>query len=118
MEHIFFNSDESVSEVARSIFETLGVVGSEGDSTNVLNCEYFEASVFGLRLKIEENSYDFEDRYRYMLTVKRDATKHVRVRDVDVTAIARSILHALSDNMKIDIAIEVGTTLEFCDPAI
>jgi len=30
--------------------------------------------VFGTAIKLEQNSYDYEDRYKFMLTVKKDIT--------------------------------------------
>jgi hypothetical protein len=118
MEHLFFNSDKILTDVATSVFETLGTESFGGESTNVLNGTYVETRIFGLLIRVEENSYDYEDRYAYMLSVKRDVIGNVHVRDGDIAAIARSIQHILADNMKIDVALEVGTTIELCTPAV
>ena len=117
MEHLFFNSDKILNDVAASVFEILGTKSVGGESTNVLGGTYFQTRVFGLLVRVEENSYDFEDRYAYMLSVKRDVIGNVYVRDGDVAAIARSIQHILADNMKTDVAMEVGMTIELCAPA-
>ena len=63
---LFFNSDESIQSVSKKIFNAIGTsTFYEGDSANVLNGLCYSASVFGVLIKLELNSYDYEEQYKY-----------------------------------------------------
>ena len=114
MEHLFFNSDSAPEEIGTTVFNLLGVSYETGDSKNVLNDTFYEASLLGLKLRIEENCYDYEDEYRFMLSVKRNALTDTKVRDSDVINLARAVQHLLADNLELDVAIEVESSLQPC----
>ena len=59
MINLFFNSDKQFDEVAILIFTSLGIENYlEGESSNVLGGYYFSYNVFGIEIKLEQNSYD------------------------------------------------------------
>ncbi len=112
MEYLFFNSDGTTCKIATSVFSLLGVSLQAGDSKNILNDLYYEAYFFGMKIRIEENCYDYEDRFKFMLSVKYDAIRNVTVRDSDIAAVARIIQHLLADNLGFELALEVEEGLE------
>ena len=114
MEHLFFNSDIAPQEIATAIFSVLGMSCEIGDSQNVLNDTFYEASFLGLKIRVEENCYDYEDDYRFMLSVRRNVLLDAIVRDSDVLGVARIVQHLLADNLGLDVAIEIESSLESC----
>ena len=116
MEHLFFNFAEENGDVAVAVFGLLGVDPRFGESKNVFNDSYCEATLFGMKLRFEENCYDYEDQFRYMLSVKRDVVLDATVRADDITRVARIVQHLLADNLGITVAIEVGARLEEYSP--
>jgi len=104
---IFFNSDADIGQVAKLIFEALGI-GSfwEGDSHNVLGGTYNSYSIFGINIKLELNSYDYEDTYRFMLCVKKDMISSLKI-DMDIeNKVSEIVLRVLQYNLNIPIAVE------------
>jgi len=56
---LFFNYGEDLNKVSSVIFASLGISKSlEGDSSNVLEGEYYSFSIFGVQIKLELNTYD------------------------------------------------------------
>ena len=116
MEHLFFDSNDDISCVAATVFGLLRVESILGQSSNVLNETYHDVSLFGVIIRLEENCYDYEEQFRFMLSVKRDLSSNILVRENDVLLVSRIIQHLLADNLGFDIAIEVGTSIERCSP--
>ena len=116
MELLFFNSNDVIDVVAARVFGFLGVNSAVGESKNVLNEFYHVAEFFGMRFKIEENSYDYEDQFKFMLSVGRDVIRGAIVRDDDLVAVARIVQHLLADNLGLNLVLEVGTELEGGSP--
>ena len=117
MEHLFFNSAEDIGRVADSICRLLGSRQDSGESKNVLNELYFEVVLLGIKVRIEENCYDYEDQYRYMVSMKRDVVSGSKVRDCDITSLARIIQHLLVDNLGLEAVLEVDSSLEAFGPS-
>ena len=89
MEHLFFNIDGGVENAAEEVFKALGMGRSiEGDSANNPSGIYFEHSAFGVVLKVEENVYDYEDEFQYMLSIKKDMLTDLEVPNDDTSHLA------------------------------
>ncbi len=73
MEHLFLNFDADLRSTTVRVLSTLGLDGGVVvESENVYSGEYGVCRANGLMLKLEENSYDYEDQFRYMLAIKPD----------------------------------------------
>jgi len=106
MMHFFLNSNEDFEQAAPLIFQALGVAKYlEGDSSNVMGGYYYSYAVFGTNIKLEQNSYDYEDRYKFMLTVKKDITS-LTIDSAILNLIYEVIGKLLKSNLKMDIAVE------------
>jgi hypothetical protein len=73
-------------------------------------------SVFGVTIKLEENSYDYEDDYRYMLSVYRDRLTDLMVDESIVVSVSRLVVRLLVDNLNVKVGLEVGNQLEISIP--
>ncbi|WP_334075549.1 MULTISPECIES: hypothetical protein [Paenibacillus] len=72
METLFFNSQLAIGEVVPLIFKHLNVQNvAEGENSSYLNEMYFSGSVIGLDIRISENNYDYEDKFNYMISIKK-----------------------------------------------
>jgi len=67
-EHLFFDIKSPIEEVADLVFKSLGMKNGiqEGDSSHVLGGVYYSSSVFGVEIKLESNSYDYDDKYNFV----------------------------------------------------
>ena len=106
MQHLFLNSSADLVSTANHLFPVLGVKYSARHSKNVLNGVYYEGYCFGCRIRLEENSYEFEDQFKYMLTVKCNLLSETTMRDDDVPVLTQLLQRVLSDNLKIKIELE------------
>lgn len=103
MKHYFFNLENDLLETSIYIFEMLGIKKErmlEGDSSHVLGGIYYEYSVFGVEIKIELNSYDYDDKYRYMLTVKEDFLSTAEPDQMTIDSVANVVGRCLSKFLK------------------
>ena len=105
---IFFNLNESIDNVSTVIFNSLGFRSIlEGDSSNVLGGIYYCCNVFGSQIRLEYNSYDWDDVYNYMITVKDDVLVKPDIDDSLCKKIMEIIVAILSKNLNITIAVEL-----------
>lgn len=104
---LFFNLPGTFNEVANEIFTSLGSDNYFGNqSLNVRNEEYFIMSVFGISIRLEANSYDYEDKYNYMLSVCEDPIKNLNV-DSDIKDKVFDVVRCLIiNNLSIEVAEE------------
>lgn len=116
MEHLFFNSDDSLHTISIALGKLFGACPEVGESKNVLSESYFEMSILGIKVRLEENCYDYEDQFGFMLSFKRDVLQEVVVRDDDVFSVARIAQRLLTDNLGLTALLEVGAALEECPP--
>jgi hypothetical protein len=79
----------------------------EGDSSHVLGGVYYSASVLGVAIKLESNSYDYDDKYAYMIGVKEQLLSDLNVEDSIITSVTQVIITLLIVNLKIQVAHEV-----------
>jgi hypothetical protein len=109
-EHLFFDIKGPIDEVANKVFTSLGMGNSiqEGDSTHVLEGIYYESSAFGVQVKLERNSYDYDDRYNCMMTIYKDVLSDLQVDDSIVRSVTDITIKLLVSNLKILVAYEIG----------
>lgn len=113
MEHIFINLAETLEESSTRLFRVLGIQDvKEGESSNVLGGVYFSAKVFGCEIKLEYNSYDYEDKYRYMITVKEDLLSNVTTDGEVIHWLALLIVRVVIKNLQTEVAHEFSNKLE------
>lgn len=107
MKHLFFNIPYAFEEAAKIVFHSLGIDNfGEGDSSHVKYGVYYTSSVFGTAIRLEANSYDYDDRYGYMLTVKRDVLSDVNPDDLVIAEIANVVIRILHSTLNTEIAYE------------
>lgn len=108
IEHLFFSINDDLEKVAIKIFATLEIEKniSEGDSSNVLEGIYYSVSVFGLTVKLEKNSYDYDDVYNYMMSVKKNILSKVISDSETIKPITQIIIKLLVQNLNLKIAYE------------
>ena len=113
MEHLFFNIDGGVENAAEEVFKALGMGRSiEGDSANNPSGIYFEHSAFGVVLKVEENVYDYEDEFQYMLSIKKDMLTDLEVPNDSTSHLASIASMMLANNLGVKVGIEVGDKVQ------
>lgn len=116
IETLLFDLDESV-DVSTFFFKSLGLpFGQKGGSLNSLRGEYSDISVFGINIKLEANTYDYEDNYKYMVSVYKDRLTELTVDQELVTLAAKMVARLLADNLKVNVAHEVNGDLEVYKP--
>lgn len=117
MQHLFLDCEQSLDQVAYRIFEAAALVnGVEIDSLNVLGGTYFEGTFRNLVLRVESNSYDYEDDYAFMITLKNNVLSDVQVAEKEIQRAAKSLQSLLVDNLRIPVAMELDSSLELMEP--
>ena len=76
------------------------------DSLNVLGGTYSALSVLGFKIKLEPNSYDFEDQYNYILSVTEDYLAGLKVDDNTAEALADIVAKLVHKNTSLEVAQE------------
>lgn len=67
---LFLKYDLLIVDAAAAIYNSLEIKHfQEGDSANVLNGIYYVASAFNSEIKLELNSYDYEEEFNYMISI-------------------------------------------------
>lgn len=118
IEVLFFNANSEDSEVADLVFHALGMpFNLEGSSANSLNGEYSSLSVFGLSVKLESNTYGYEDNYEYMISIYKDKLTKLVVCDDIVLPVVKVVARLLADNLGVVVAHEVDNDLDIYSPA-
>lgn len=107
---IFISSQLNLSQLANSIFSILGADNKDiliGQSSYSINDTYYWVSFAGVRFKIDENNYDFEDEFNYHLNIKKDVRKKINIDEEIILASAKIISRLILNNLKVDkLAIE------------
>lgn len=117
MEHLFISFSGDIELVASEVFRALGARNFvEGDTANTPSGVYFEQAVFGVVLKVEENVYDFEDQFEFMLSIKLDSLTNLNVPSDFPTVVADLVSRMLANNMEAKIGIEVGDDVRVIEP--
>lgn len=105
----FFNTQGDILQVSEQIFKVLGVRKSEileGNSSHVLDETYYQFSVFGIKVKLEYNSYDYDDKYRYMLAIKEDILSEIEFDENIGYDVANIVARLLSRFLKDELMYE------------
>ena len=112
MANLFFSFPGELQEATQLVFSVLGISSvKEGDSSNVLGGTYSVLSVLGFKIKLEPNSYDYEDQYNYMLSVSEDYLSRLEIDDEMVEAVADVVAKLLSKNTSLEVAQEKDSGL-------
>lgn len=118
MINLFFSCDKQFDDVAILIFKSLTIENYlEGDSSNVLGGYYYSFNVFGMEIKLERNSYDYEEQYNYMIHIKENRTNNLKIDPNIENIMAGIILKLLCNNLNIPLAIEKGNELITVSPS-
>jgi hypothetical protein len=113
MKFLFFSYDGDFNKVSEVIYKSLGITQYlTGDSYNVLGGAYSDFSVFGVRIKLELNSYDYEDDYNYMLSLQTDSLRTISVDDKIVEYVNEVVKKLLYINLSLVVAEEKNGSLE------
>jgi hypothetical protein len=109
MQVLFINSKMSLENIAKKILSALGISKMvEGDSSFSPKGYYFKCTVLGIDLKIDENNYDYEDNYNYMISIKKTIGTKL-ADDNALLGFAEIIASLISSKLGIDIALEMET---------
>jgi hypothetical protein len=107
MANLFFSFPGELQEVTQVIFGLLGASSTvQRDSSNVLGGTYSVLSVLGFKIKLELNSYDYEDQYNYMLSVNEDYLTKLEVDEDMIEGVTDIVARLLSKNTSLKIAQE------------
>lgn len=106
MANLFFSLTAELAEATQTVFKVLRASSVEGNSANVSGGTYMMGSVLGFKIKLERNSYDYEDQYNYMLSVNEDYLAGLNVDDEMAEAMAGIVAQLLSKNSSLTIAQE------------
>lgn len=103
----FIASPLPIEESAKAVFSLLGQSSSLiGDSANSYGGTYYSFSIFGVRIKLEKNTYEYEDDYQYILSVTKDLLSSVKVNDGFITEVSNLICSLLAKSTQFKVAIE------------
>jgi len=108
IEHLFFFINEDIEKVAIKIFSILGNKNNflEGDSSHVLGGAYYSVSIFGIEIRLEKNSYDYDDEYNYMLRIAKDTFSDVIINTIIIKQLTNIVIALLVQNLNLKIAYE------------
>lgn len=113
MHLVFLNSKDDLDQFSKMLFKILELNEfKKTDSHNVYNGTYASYSVLGIKIKLEYNSYDYEENYNYMMTIAEDFTSKINLNARDVDYFAEIIIHILKMNTNINMAREIDDELK------
>lgn len=107
MQTLFFNSEKSLDEIAKIVLSDLGISRIiEGDSSFSPSGYYLEGTVLGIVIKIDENNYDYEDNYSYMISIKKAIGTKLED-DNALLGVAEIVASIISVKLGIEVALEL-----------
>ena len=110
---LFFKSEDELQDFSKKIFNVLDIDNfSIIESVNVYKGFYGSYKVLGVKLKLEYNSYDYEDEYNYMMTIDNDFTSTLNINDNSINYFTEMIMYILSNSLSIKKAVEVEDKLK------
>jgi hypothetical protein len=72
VENLFVSSSMQLNEFADLVFSDLQLRDiCEGDSSYSPSGFYLVGTLLGIAIKIDENNYDYEEHYNYMISIKK-----------------------------------------------
>ena len=114
MDLLLFNSHNEISEISKeiaSLFQNFNL--NDNDSRNVFTGSYYFICIIGIKIKIEYNSYDYEDKFKYMISIKKDYSSKLKISPKSLELFSKILIDLLRNNLNIDIAYEVDGNLIF-----
>lgn len=113
---LLIKNGENLKGVWEEITRIMGIIDyAIGESSNVLHTSYFEAKAFGVKVKLEENSYEFEDKYSFMLSIQKDFLTNFILSESTMDKLIGDLVKALKVNSEQPLAIERNMAWEFHD---
>jgi len=118
MSPLFFNLNRDFDSVVESIFGVLDILEKvvEGDSLNSFGGVYYESYMLGMVIKLERNSYAYENDFNYTLWVDKDYNSSVKITGEIEKSMLDLILSLLSINLNVEIGIEKDGELLIISP--
>jgi hypothetical protein len=116
MHLLFFNLEGGIENVMVKVKDFLGLKNLfyEGDSSNVKDGIYYSYLIFGVKIKLEYNSYDYDDKYEYMVSIRKDDVSEVDAEEYFINDIANIVITLLGKNLKSRIGYEdSGSNFKF-----
>ena len=115
MELLFFNhSSTDITTVSNKIF---GILCEDkphmNNSSNVLGSVYYHITILGIKIRLELNSYGYEEDFAYMIKIDKNPTLDLEVSNKEIESLSIIIAGILSNNLSIKIARELNDELVF-----
>jgi len=106
---LFFNSNDSIDKIYSEIFNSLNVSDAyEGDSTHYINETYYQGEALGvISIRIAENNYGYEEKFRYMIIIKR-SRKIEPINENVLCSVGKIIASVVATKLDISTAMEIG----------
>lgn len=113
MKPLFIKIDQKIQIANESVFRALGFTDIlEGDSLNVLNGTYYQVSVLGMTIRLEENSWDYEDDFNFILFIQKDHDSSLKTSDDIKEAMMDVVIKLLLVNLNAKMGIEKENRLQ------
>mgnify|MGYP006082911321 CR=1 FL=1 len=117
MELFFFSSTGNLQTLSKKVFGLLKVGNFQNiDSINVYQGNYSSCSFLGMKMKLEYNSYDYEEDYNFMITIQGDFTSDMVLNEKNIKLFADIVISILNSNTDITFAREVNDKLIIYKP--
>lgn len=109
MNVIFFSTIGNLDQVSEAFFSNfIDNNFLKGDSENLLGGSYYDYPILGIRIKIELNSYDYEDKYRFMISISKDYRKKIKVDPSVEDSITDALATLIAQNFNVTVAKEIA----------
>jgi len=109
---LFFNSEKSIEEVAVLFFSKMNISDYlEGESSNVLGGYYYCGSFFGNEIKLEKNSYDYEELFNYMVHIDKRIKVETENDAYSEKRLAGMVVSILYNELDMEVALEINDGL-------
>jgi len=80
MGFLFLNSNKELEELSRDLQKVLNLPQiHENESLNAYEGFYLFSKLMGMKIKLEYNSYDYEDDYRFMIGIDDDFISETKI---------------------------------------
>lgn len=113
---LFFNDKREIGDVSKYLNENFGLTQPcERDSLNVYKGIYYVTKVLGLSIKLEYNSYDYENEYKYMLGVDCDFLSDEILSEEEIEVFTQVVAKNVSYIIGNKVAYEDGEELKLIE---
>ena len=106
MQVLFFKLDKPFNEASTLVFSALGF-NQHMESETTFNAQgyYFYVDILDLSIVLDENNYDYEDMFNYMLTIKKSIGSAIYDEN-SILGVAEIVASIIATKLEIDVAIE------------